>query len=462
MAYGEAFGALALYAEDPAAFNENTIEQYTDLANNLAFGVTALRTREERRRAEKALRESEARFRSLFERSADSMMLFDPETGRFIEANEATARHLGAPSREALCNVSPVEIAPERQSDGKLSSEKIEGIVQQALSRGSHRFEWLARRYDGSDLPLEVVLTAIPFNERLLLFGVSRDISESKRAESEIRQLNASLEKRVAERTIELVQSNQQLKLAEEQLLRTVAKEKELGQLRSDLVSMVSHEFRTPLSIIQSSAEILEDYFERLVPAQRKDYLRSIHKNTQRMARLMEEVLLLGSLDEGKMEFKPARLELRTFLRRLVDEILSATDRRCPIDLMLAEMPVEIQADERWLQHIFTNLLTNAVKYSEAGCKVRFEVGSVGAELVCAVRDHGIGIPEADRAWLFNAFQRGQNVGDRPGTGLGLVIVKRCVDLHGGKIELESKFGEGTAVIVRLPILKSPALSGNG
>jgi signal transduction histidine kinase len=94
-------------------------------------------------------------------------------------------------------------------------------------------------------------------------------------------------------------------------------------------------------------------------------------------------------------------------------------------------MPGEIQADERLLQHIFTNLLTNAVKYSDVGRVVRFEIGCAEAGIICVIRDQGIGIPEADREWLFNAFHRGQNVDGRPGTGLGLVIVKRCVDLYG-------------------------------
>ena len=177
----------------------------------------------------------------------------------------------------------------------------------------------------------------------------------------------------------------------------------------------------------------------------------------------MEEVLLLGSLDLGKMQFKPAPLKLRTFVERLVDEVLSATNRRCPIQLALSEIPSEIHVDERLLRHIFTNLLTNAIKYSDVGRVVRFEIGCAGAEIVCAIRDQGIGIPEADREWLFNAFHRGQNVADRPGTGLGLVIVKRCVDLHGGRIKVESQFGEGTAVTVRLPMSSkvSPATNAS-
>jgi signal transduction histidine kinase len=243
-----------------------------------------------------------------------------------------------------------------------------------------------------------------------------------------------------------------QRKQAEAELLRTVAREKELGQLRSNFVSIVSHEFRTPLSIIQSSAEILEDYLAQLDPTERAEHLQSIRKNTSRMARLMEEVLLIGSFDAGKVEFRPAPLDLCIFIRRLVNEVLSATGQRSPIELRLDELPHDIEVDERLLQHIFTNLLTNAVKYSLPGQVVRFEIRHVGENIVCSIRDRGIGIPETDRKWLFNAFHRGHNVGDRPGTGLGLVIVKRCVDVYGGEIEVESASGEGTTVTVRLPI----------
>jgi signal transduction histidine kinase len=215
---------------------------------------------------------------------------------------------------------------------------------------------------------------------------------------------------------------------------------------------MISHEFRTPLAIIQSSAEILNDYLGQLEQAERKDHLQSIRKNTRRMAALMEETLLIGSFDAGKMEFKPTLLELRTFLRRVVDEVLSATNRRCPIEFSAAETLTVVQADGRLLRHVFTNLLHNAVKYSDPGRAVQFEIVGAGADVVCTIRDQGIGIPESDQEWLFNAFHRGQNVGDRPGTGLGLVIVKRCLDLHNGKINVESKLGEGTVVTVRLPI----------
>ena len=124
-------------------------------------------------------------------------------------------------------------------------------------------------------------------------------------------------------------------------------------------------------------------------------------------------------------------------------------------------MPTEVQADERLLRHIFTNLLTNAVKYSDAAGWCGSKSGVTKQKLFALSATKGIGIPEADREWLFNAFHRGHNVSDRPGTGLGLVIVKRCVDLHGGKIKVDSKLGEGTSVTVRLPIF-SPESTAAG
>jgi signal transduction histidine kinase len=241
-------------------------------------------------------------------------------------------------------------------------------------------------------------------------------------------------------------------KRAEAELLKALEREQELGQLKNSFVSMVSHEFRTPLGVIQSSAEILGDYLEELEPGERKEHLQSIAKNTRRMADMMEEVLVLGRLDAGKMAFQPAPLGLRSLCARLVDEVLSANDRACPIELRAGDLPSEAHADEGLLHHIFTNLLSNAVKYSERERPVQFNVEREGRDAVFIVRDCGIGIPEADKAWLFNAFHRGSNVGLRAGTGLGLVIVKRCVELHGGKIRVESKVGEGTTVTVRLSV----------
>jgi DNA-binding NarL/FixJ family response regulator len=170
------------------------------------------------------------------------------------------------------------------------------------------------------------------------------------------------------------------------------------------------------------------------------------------MSRLMEEVLLLGRVEAGKMTCRPAALDLAVFGQRLVDEVTSATNGRCPIRFTAAPGMGEALADEGLLRHISRICSTNAVKYSREGSAVEFRVEARGHLAVFTVSDSGIGIPEGDARLLFQAFHRGRNVGDTPGTGLGMTIVKRCVELHGGKIAFESKEGRGTTFVVALPL----------
>jgi PAS domain S-box-containing protein len=389
-----------------------------DFASSLATMVSLAYEAARRARSEQALRESEAKFRALFEASSQGVMLHDEE--KFLEVNPATVRILGYSSPESIIGKHPAETAAPIQPTGESADVLARKYIQQCMVEGQARFEWVARTAGGGEVPLEVILTRIAMGGRQIIQAVINDITERKQAEAE--------------------------------LLRALAREKELGQLKSNFVSMVSHEFRTPLGIIMSSAEILQDYLEQLDPDERQHHLQSIAKNTRRMADLMEEVLLLGRFEAGKMGFQPASIDLTCFTRRLVDEMLSVTDRRCPIHLTVGPMPPQAQADERLLRHIFSNLLTNAAKYSEPGQAVTLSIRREDRDAVCVVHDQGIGIPEADLEWLFNAFHRGRNVGQRPGTGLGLVIVKRCVELHGGRIKVESQVGSGTTVTVRLPV----------
>lgn len=521
-----------------------------DFVSGTAAMVSLALEESYRAASERRLRESEEKFRALFEASSQGIILHDEE--RMLEVNPAFLKILGFETADEIVGKHPVDTSAPIQPNGETAGALARKHIETCIARGHTRFDWLARNSRGEDIPVEVILTRIQWSGRQLIQAVFNDISVRKKAEARLQESEAKLReseerfsaafraspvfitisdfaegryilaneaflKWTGYRLDEVLGRNSaelslwadpadrapfweelrrtrsiherecrirsrhgkvftallsadlieiggkrhlltvglditQRKQAEAELLKTVAREKELGLLRSKFVSMVSHEFRTPLGIIQSSAEILDDYLDRLEPVERKEHLQSIQKNTRRMAALMEEVLLIGSLDAGKMDFKAAPLDLIRFAGRLVDEVLSATDRRCPILLTLDEMPGPAHADERLLRHIFTNLLTNAAKYSEAGQAVQFEITCEGADAICVIRDRGIGIPDADREWLFNAFHRGQNVGERPGTGLGMVIVKRCSDAHGGRIQIDSTLGEGTTVTVRLPL----------
>jgi PAS domain S-box-containing protein len=372
----------------------------------------------ERKRAEIALRESEQKYRALFQESSLGVVLHDEHA--ILEVNPAAVRIMRRRSADEMVGKHPSEMAPLLQSNGKPSAEMGKNFVEECMAHGSARFDWVASTPAGEEIPLEVALTRIQWSGRQVIQAIIKDITERKRAEVE--------------------------------MLKALAREKELGQLKSNFVSMVSHEFRTPLGIIQSSAELLREFHQNMQPGEREEQLESVARNTRRMAGMMEGVLVLSRLEAGKLDFHPAPLNLNFFSRRIVDEVVAATNRRCVIELTANALPAAAQADEQLLAHIFTNLLSNAVKYSEEGATVRFTVEQEGQEAVCVIRDRGIGISVEDQRQLFKAFNRGSNVGTRSGTGLGLLLVKRCTELHGGSVKVESKIGDGTTVTVRLPV----------
>lgn len=270
-----------------------------------------------------------------------------------------------------------------------------------------------------------------------------------------------ALRRRVAARTAELAASNARLKRNEEVLQRALAHEQELHELKANFVSMVSHEFRTPLGVIVSSTDILRRYFDRLEPPMRENQLDIILRSTGTLSSLVEDLLLLGKVEAGKLSFQPTALDLQTFCRHLVDEVQSATQRACPIHLNLHGDFKDARGDEALLRPALTNLLTNAVKYSPQGSPVNWSVTRQNGNARFVIRDHGIGIPEEDQQKLFVAFARAGNVGHRPGTGLGLVIAKRCVELHGGQIEFDSTSGEGTTFSITVPFFAEPQISKN-
>jgi PAS domain S-box-containing protein len=244
-------------------------------------------------------------------------------------------------------------------------------------------------------------------------------------------------------------------KRAEEEVMKALEAERELNQLKSSFVAMTSHEFRTPLTAIQASAEMLERYRQRLPEEKQRNHFHRIGAAVERMTDMLEDVLVLSQAEAGKLEFQPAPLDLGQFCRSLVEDLRANAKNQQEIVLTEREIaPPEVppQMDEKLLRHILSNLLSNSLKYSPAESTVEFELICDRDRAYFRIRDRGIGIPPHDLAHLFESFRRATNVGNIQGTGLGLAIVKRCVDLHGGEIQVESEVGCGTTFTVTLPL----------
>jgi PAS domain S-box-containing protein len=240
------------------------------------------------------------------------------------------------------------------------------------------------------------------------------------------------------------------------QLQTSLAKEKEISQMRSRFITMASHEFRTPLAIISSSTGILQNFSDRLSAEKKQGHLDTIQKTIKHIVQLLDDVLMINRAEAEKMEFKPQALDIIAFCRRLKHEI-EGTSSTHKIEFVLKpSQPIlndtlVVRFDPKIIRQIFTNLLSNAIKYSPENSVVNFSFIIENDQLIFKIKDAGIGIPKEDQVNLFSSFYRGSNVGTISGTGLGLVIVKRCVDLHQGQITLDSEVGQGTTFTVIIP-----------
>ncbi|WP_162241844.1 PAS domain S-box protein [Pseudorhodoferax sp. Leaf267] len=240
-------------------------------------------------------------------------------------------------------------------------------------------------------------------------------------------------------------------KRAEDDVRAALERQQELNVLRSRFVAMTSHEFRTPLATILSSAELIRHYRDRMSEAETQEVLDGVEAGVQRMTGMLDRMLLIGKADAQMLDFQPLPLDLRALCQRCVAEARSQYPGRAD-DIVLEYQCTRGTGafDEKLLRHVLGNLLSNAVKYSPAGGAVRLRVTDQGEGWAFEVSDHGIGIPLQEQGHLFESFHRASNVGDIPGTGLGLAIVKKAVEVHGGTIEVRSEAGDGCCFKVRI------------
>jgi PAS domain S-box-containing protein len=249
-------------------------------------------------------------------------------------------------------------------------------------------------------------------------------------------------------------------KAAEDELRRALAQERELSDLKSRFVSMTSHEFRTPLATILSATELIERYGERLPGDEKAELIGLIKTAVTRMTSMLEDVLLIGKADAGRVDFHPAPLDIGRLAAAVVEETGRTTEQRTKIATTTTGDCTARFLDEKLVRHILGNLLTNAAKYSPAGSNVELRIDCDALTTRFEVSDHGIGIPAEDQPRLFSTFHRGSNVSNVSGTGLGLAIVKKCVDVHRGRIAFVTAAGKGTTFTVTLPQAGGSRLDG--
>ena len=292
-----------------------------------------------------------------------------------------------------------------------------------------------------------------------LLAGQAALALENAGLHHQLQAYATTLEGSVEKRTAELQTANEQLRQAHEKVSQALEKERELSELKSRFLTTASHEFRTPLTTIHSSAELLQHYGDGWAAEKRLTHLERIQATVRRMMSLLDDVLLVSRADAGRLKFQPQPVAIASFFEEIVEEFQLGQGMQhwMVLELINGESRAVdmVNADERLLRIIVTNLLSNAIKYSAEGGRVKLAAHLTDGQIHFSVADKGIGIPAQDQALIFDAFHRATNVGATPGTGLGLNIVRHSVDLHGGTISFESTPGEGTTFHVTIPT--SPA-----
>lgn len=355
---------------------------------------------------------------------------------------------LSLPDRQGLSTVVQThETAPDLPIV-VLTGLNDKGIALDALRQGAQDF--LVKGKIDSYVLVRAIRYAI---ER------ANTLTRLRHSEEQLQRLNEELERRVTEQTDELRQKNHALQCEiserqrlEEELRHALVKEKELSDLKSRIISVVSHEYRTPLATILSSTELLEHYSHSWQEDKKQRHFLRIQSSVHHLTRLVNDVLIFSKAEAGKLEFNPVALDLVEFCRELVDELQLTAGVQHNINFLCVGTHLKACLDESLLRQILTNLLSNALKYSPEGSKVQFELIFGEDILTFRIHDEGIGIPLKDQPHLFDVFYRSSNVGTISGTGLGLAIVKRCVDIHKGQITVESEQGVGTMFTVILPL----------
>jgi len=403
----------------------------------------------------------QAHMTSLFENATEGIILTNGR-GNIELVNPAAERMFGYATNEL--NGQPVEILiPGSFRHGHQGLR--EGFHKKPSNRsmGANR-DLFALKKNGEEFPVEISLSHYKKNDELFVIAFVVDITLRKEAERtlvkkqnelekvtfEIRKLNTELEKKVDERTHILKEALEKLEQSQTELHEALDKEKLLNEIKSRFVSMASHEFRTPLSAVLSSASLISKYTKEEDQEKRNKHIDRIKDSVKHLNDILEDFLSLGKLDEGRISTDPSEFNLPEMIAETLSEVKVVLKPGQKFNFKF-EGEEKIHADKKLLRNILINLISNAAKFSDADLPITITAKSDGEKNIITVADKGIGISAKDQEHLFTMFYRGTNVTNIQGTGLGLHIVKRYLDLINGTVNLQSTLGKGTSITITFP-----------
>lgn len=405
-------------------------------------------------RSERDLAHSAKRYEAIFSNATIGIIVCD-QRGLIVSANQMAERLFGYSAGELLGgNIE--QLVPTGVSH---YHEKLRESFNQSpqIRAMGHNRDLNGKRKDDSTFPVEVSLSFFHLEDKLQVVAFVIDITAEQQAERAMQEqrenivrLNASLERKVLERTHDLTDTLEQLERSKEEQGRALAAERKLSELKSRFVSMASHEFRTPLTSVLTSAILIGKYPGGDQQDKRQKHIDTIRSSVKHLNDILEEFLSVGMLEEGRVETHPKDVVLSKLVADTVADMRLMLKPGQAIETHQAGSN-DVFIDPSLLRKILVNLISNAIKYSRAGTVVALRLTCTENSLTLVVEDQGIGIAQEDQEHLFERFYRAPGVANIAGTGLGLHIVGRYVELMGGKVSLQSELNQGTTITLHLP-----------
>lgn len=398
----------------------------------------------------------------LYENATEAIILTD-ESGIIVFANPRAQKLFGYSENELKSKTVDILVPRKVRSNHHIHrSEYVKQPETRPMGIGRDLY---AVKKNGEEFPVEISLSHFVNNDEKYVVAFIIDISIRKSIEeklitqkkelevksTEITILNTNLEKKIAERTMMLKEAMAQLEQSNYELTNALDKEKELNELKSRFVSMASHEFRTPLSAILSSTTLISKYKNAEDQDKRNKHIHKIKENIKHLNNILEDLLSLGKLDEGVVRLEEEVIVIKDWFNEIIDDLKGIIKVNQKINFYQSGSQ-SIFTDSKLLKNIMINLISNASKFSEEYGEIDVSCDVQSNLMTIKVKDYGIGISKEDQEHLFERFFRSKNASNIEGTGLGLHLVKKYLELLNGDISLESELNNGTIFILTIPV----------